>query len=422
MSVATDQPIRKPEDDVLERAEFAYSFAERVLEVDASEGFVVGILGPWGSGKTSVINLAQSRWEKAGVKVLDFNPWMFSGTEQLVERFFSELSAQMRLCSDLADISKLLEEYGEAVSGLGWLPIVGQVIEGSRAVTGILAKVLRYRNKQQRGGESAGGRRDKAKAALAELGRPIVVVLDDIDRLTTSEIRDVFKLVRLTANFPKIIYVLAFDRIRVEKALDEPNISGRDYLEKILQLGFDLPAVPEQALDEQVIGAIKNALSDVSDSAPWVQCAEEGIFQEIIRPLIRNMRDVRRYEAAIYGTVRDLSGQVALVDVLALEAVRVFLPDVFLQMYESVEGFDKTSSSPAQLKGIKGLSGQLSKVAGDRAGIVQALVQKLFPGGIGELRSSNNDVNRFESSWLRERRVAHGDILRLYLGRVARGS
>lgn len=79
---------------------------------------------------------------------------------------------------------------------------------------------------------------------------------------------------------------------------------------------------------------------------------------EVIRPLLRNMRDVRRYAAAIHGTVRDLDGQVALADVLALEAVRIFLPDVFRQMHGAVDGLTTTSGlsyggreDPPYLKG-----------------------------------------------------------------------
>lgn len=64
---------------------------------------------------------------------------------------------------------------------------------------------------------------------------------------------------------------------------------------------------------------------------------------EVIQPLIRTMRDVRRYAAAIHGTVRDLDGQIALVDVLALEAIRVFLPDVFRSMHAALEGLTTTS-------------------------------------------------------------------------------
>ena len=89
--IAADTPIRHPEEDVLGRAKLASSFSEQLLSFDLTEGMVVGVLGPWGSGKTSFINLARNRLESAGVAILDFNPWMFSGTEQIVASFFVEL-------------------------------------------------------------------------------------------------------------------------------------------------------------------------------------------------------------------------------------------------------------------------------------------------------------------------------------------
>ena len=381
VSTAADQPIRQPEDNVLRRAEFARSLAKRVLEIDWSDGIVVGVLGPWGSGKTSVINLARPQWEDDGVKVLDFNPWMFSGTEQLIERFFFELSAQMRLLPDLAGIDRLLGNFGSGLVGLlppsPWtVPAQWLFRTLARIGVGGPAKILL-------------DRRAKIEKALKKLKKPIVVVLDDIDRLTTPEIRDIFKLVRLAASFPNIIYVVVFDRERVEEALGEQKkISGRDYLEKILLTSFDLPAVPDHVLDEQVTGAIEDSLSDVSNQGPFDGRAWTDVFIEIIRPLIRNMRDVRRYAIAIRGTVQDLDGQVALVDVLALEAVRVFLPDVFRLMHKSIDGLTTTSDNSAHLLAqLKEQVDQLIEAAADadeakvnHAGVARALVERLFPG------------------------------------------
>ena len=91
-------------------------------------------------------------------------------------------------------------------SGVGWLPVVGSWIERGRAATKVLAKMLQRRE------EGVGRRRSNVEKALAALDRPLVVVVDDIDRLTYAEIRDIFTLVRLTANFPNVIYILAFDQ------------------------------------------------------------------------------------------------------------------------------------------------------------------------------------------------------------------
>lgn len=412
--ITADNPITKPEDDALGRTKPAQSFAEQVLTLDSTEGVVVGVLGPWGSGKTSFINLARQRLKDAGVAVLEFNPWMFSGADQLVQAFFVELSAQLKLRRDLAEIGKLVEDYGEAFSGLAWLPLAGPWIERGRAASKLLAKLL------QRKKEGVRGRQLKVRDALSKLPNPIVVILDDIDRLTTPEIRDVFKLVRLTANFPQVIYLLAFDRIRVEQALGEQGIPGRDYLEKILQIGIDLPAVPAEVLNSQIFKAIDTALCSIQNPGHFDADVWPDVFMEVVRPLIRNMRDVRRYSAAIHGTVRDLGGRVALVDVLALEATRVFLPDVFRNMHSAVDGLTNTADGYGHRGDSPHLKEQIEaliKAAGDRGEVVRDLVQRLFPAGERHVGGSHYGGD-WKNRWLRERRVAHEDVLRFYLERV----
>ena len=415
MSTTTaDNPIRLPEDDVLGRARAADSFADQILSLDISEGVVVGVLGPWGSGKTSFVNLARPKLESSGAAVLDFNPWMFSGAEQLVASFFIELSAQLRLRPELAGIGKDVEEYGELFSGLGWLPLVGPWIERGRAATQILAKLLQRRK------EGAGARRSKVGKALGELEKPLVVVLDDIDRLTTTEIQDVFKLVRLTANFPNVIYVVAFDRARVEQALSEKGLPGRAYLEKIIQVGVDLPFIPNEVLVEQITKEIDKALSGVENPGPFYEDKWPDIFMEVIRPLVKNMRDVRRYAIAVRGTVKSLDGQVSLTDVLALEAVRVFMPDVFYQLQYSVDGLTTThdigsSSGLREPPHLKEQVERLLALGKEHTEVIRAMILRLFPAGERHAGSSYHYGSESKSGWLRKRRVAHEDNIRLYL-------
>lgn len=413
--VPSDVPIRHANEDALGRADVAASFARQVLSFDASNGMVVGVLGPWGSGKTSFVNLACDDFTTAGIAVLDFNPWMFSGAEQLVESFFVELAAQLKVRPGLSELADDLVDYGEAFSGLAWLPFVGPWVDRGRGAAKILSKLLERRK------EGVGGRRAKVEKALADLERPVLVVVDDVDRLSTSEIRDVFKLVRLTASFPNVIYVLAFDRNRVEQALAEQGVPGRDYLEKILQVAIDLPAAPQEALRKQLFQAIEEALSGLENPGPFDEDAWPDVFMEVVRPLVRNMRDVRRYAAAVHGTAESLGGQVSLVDVLALEAIRVFLPDVFARLGPAVEGLTTTSSFGHGLREPPHLKTQVEQLlAGEEKhrDVVRALVGRCFPAGSRHIDQPSYDSS-FSKRWLRERRVAHGEILRLYLERVS---
>ena len=415
MAVSADNPIRHSQDDVLSRTAKAQSFARHVLSLDASEGIVVGVLGAWGSGKTSFVNLARGEFNLSGIPIIDFNPWMFSGTEQLVERFFIELASQLKLRPGLADIAKSIEEYGEAFSVLTWIPILGRWLEASRG----FLKVFSQLSQRRQGG--VGGSHARVQSSLAKLNYPIIVILDDVDRLSSSEIRDVFRLVRLTASFPNIIYIIAFDRYRVEQALSEQGVPGRAYLEKILQVAVNLPEIPRQVINRQLLLAINDALSGIDNAGPFYEQAWPDIFMEIILPLVRNMRDVRRYVAAVWGTVHALNGQIALTDVLELEAIRTFLPDVYGQLHSTIKGLTTSSGSSygnyREPPYLKVSIDSLIEVNSTFQEVVRSMIKRLFPAAERHIGGSNYGDD-WKAQWLRERRVAHEDILSLYLEQV----
>ena len=334
-----DNPIRDPKDDVLGRDEVAESFVRHVLRLDVSEGAVVGVFGPWGSGKTSFINLARAKFEKNGNPVFDFNPWMFSGTEQLVQRFFTELSSEFNIHDNKRKMGEKIETFS---------PFVATFNPGISLLMKALGESL------QDGKKGIKGQREKLSKALErefEEQRGIVV-LDDVDRLTTAEIRTIFKLVRLTANFPNLVYIVACDRFIVEKALEEDGLPGRDYLEKIIQLPYNLPEAPAQILQEQIEESV-NAIARIEKSTPFDQEHWYSVFLGIVEPLIRNMRDVRRYNAAVRGTLINLRGRVELADVLGLEAIRIFLPDVFRRLHSVIDIITVASPSGGKARDVK---------------------------------------------------------------------
>ena len=416
-----DNPIKRSEDDVLGRTVAASEFAQTVLDLDTSEGAVVGVLGPWGTGKTSFINLAKMDFEKANVTILDFNPWMFSGTSQLIEAFFAELSVQLKHRPSLVEVGEFLEEYGDLFSDLGWIPVVGTWFERIR----VISKIAQKHRKARKGGVHE--KRETLKKALSGLEKPILVVLDDIDRLSSSEIRDIFKLIRLTANFPNMIYIVAFDRSRIEKALDEHGIKGRDYLEKILQLAYDLPEVPDNSLTCQITGAVQDAIANIENANTIDEQVWPDVLMEIIRPLIHSMRDVRRYAASIQSTVRSLGGEVALVDLLALEAIRIFVPDVFERLHRSIEGLtgfhdpQKNTQMPRPENYHKKQVECVIKASEEHKQVVVSLITMIFPAGAHHIGGTSYG-DEWKTAWLKDRRLAHVDILRLYLERAKNDS
>ena len=417
IKITGDNPITFTEEDTIGRTSFAKSFAKQILSLDISKGSVVGVLGAWGSGKTSFINLARNELNHADITILDFNPWMFSGTEQLMQSFFYELSAQLRLRPELSKVGEAIGTYGEIFSGMGWIPFVGPWIERGHKASGVISQIMQGRK------EGIGTQRKKIENALNDFNIKIIVVIDDIDRLSTHEIRDVFKLVRLTANFPNIIYVVAFDRYRVENALSEEGINGRDYLEKILQIAVDIPPIPYQVLSTQILTAIDTAIKGIEKTGLFDKQIWPDIFMEVIRPFIKTMRDVRRYAVNVHGTIASLDGEVALQDVLALEAIRIFLPDVFKLMHTSIDTLTTTydfeySSNRSIPSPLKFKIEKMIELAGDNSDIIKDMIRRLFPAALRHIGNTSYGAE-WRNGWLRERRVAHEDILHLYFEHFA---
>ncbi|MCY3541988.1 MAG: NTPase KAP, partial [Gammaproteobacteria bacterium] len=160
------------------------------------------------------------------------------------------------------------------------------------------------------------------------------------------------------------------------------------------------------------------ALANIENLSPIDEQVWPDVFMDIIRPLIRNMRDVRRYAATAHGTVRSFNRQIKLVDLLALEAIRMFLPDVFKFLHSAIDGLTG-SNSISQVphlpdKFLQKQIDSLIEVAGDHSDVVKSMVTQLFPAG-GHHIGGRRYGNEWKKVWLKERRVAHEDILRLYL-------
>jgi len=53
-----DQPIKSCKEDILGRYLFAQSLGDAILSYKEKDSIVIGLFGAWGSGKTSIINMA----------------------------------------------------------------------------------------------------------------------------------------------------------------------------------------------------------------------------------------------------------------------------------------------------------------------------------------------------------------------------
>ena len=330
-TVNGDRPKEHLADDRLGYAPFARAVAKAIARAPSSDGLVMAIHGPWGSGKTSAVNMIVEALPDApggsGVIVVPYNPWWFSEQDDLTRAFFAEVLAVLdpQVSTEIRDgfrkVARRLSSARKFIgAGVAAIPVVGglkDLVEGGLEALGDAAE----------GGESLHKIRSDLKTALRKEGKKIVVIIDDVDRLPADEARQIFRLVKSVADLPNIIYLLVFDREIARRALEMPSSpSGPEWLEKIVQVSFDLP--PIQPTD--LITLFTTGLSEVAGEGVHVdEVRWPNIFHRAIRPWLRTPRDVARLLNAVATTWSVIADEVDFADFVALESIRLFEPAAY---------------------------------------------------------------------------------------------
>ena len=319
-----DDPLRDRSLDLLSRGEYADSVARLVVEVSQRPAStVMAIVGPWGSGKTTLLNFVLERLDDHQLRAVKFNPWMVADLPSLVADFFATLLSA--LPTKRPKVRKSLASLAEAVSPAASFVKIPWID---------LRKGLRAVARELGGGGSSAQHRRVAKH-LKRLNTPILVVLDDIDRLHAEELLMVFKLVRLVGRLPKVHYLLAYDEATVLGVVKETRLAAGDgsrarhYMEKMVQVKLAVPPAREAARTRYLDGLLESIYSryDVR-----LQPADEGrlsiaYFQHLHRGL-REPRQIKRYCAQIEAHYPLVQAEVNFVDFALVTYLRVFHPAV----------------------------------------------------------------------------------------------
>lgn len=440
-TMGNDRPITNNSGDKFKRSNFAKLLSAQILALPTNESFVLGLSGPWGSGKTSILNMVENELSsKDEVVIIWFNPWLFSGTNELVEQFFSEIAAQIvenqptnengkqiagTISTWLRRLQGVAQTAGTAIAQAKGAPAPSAAAVGAATSMALGAAADKLQSIQQAIHTPAlQGSLRKQRKQLEELliafGKRIVVFIDDIDRLNPNEVREIVRLVRLTADFPNVYYLLAFDRFRVERALGDDAESGRAYLEKIFQNIFDLPPISQQQLQSFLANEV-NLVIENKEHGPEHSEYLQDVFRQGIFPLFYQPRDVRRYINSLNFSLDAFGKELAVADILGLEAIRTLLPETFSLMQANADLLavsEWSVTSRHQDEDNKLLWKRIIESAGDRQKPIAKLINLMFPYTNRHSRNITYDSSDWLKTWRRQRRVACMEHFTHYLSKI----
>lgn len=243
---------------------------------------------------------------------------------------------------------------------------------------------------------------------LEKLEAPVLVIIDDIDRLTKREIRLLVQLVKGNANFPNVVYLLLYQKNIVADALDKiTSEEGEDFLRKIVQVELEVPAAPDHKLRQMFQDGIYRIWP--RGAFPWDHRQNERwrkTFEDAVWPFFCTPRDVKRflsvYEFYFEAQINDGVLEVNPIDLVLLETLRTFDPEAYEAVSRAFQKqrnifleiqFDIKEARDRFVLGIKALIDERG-LDESRKRRLKALLNGLFPQASEHAASNSEEWNR----------------------------
>lgn len=395
-----DQPIGQDEEDKLNRTPFVDEIVELIdryteddEKKDNHDGLVIGLEGAWGSGKTSVLNLLENRFQDKNERyvVQRLDSWLAMDRTTLSAEFFKTLGAATIEAGVFPEDENLLQKvvreiWGAILKFARWISLIKLPKVGPRIIARINKKdpskkarkmpahVLRFGKKVIRSVtisvevikidlgkiiEDTTLRKEKEdlRVDLSKSKKYIIYMIDDIDRLSNDEIGFVMQLVKNIADFPKVIYILAYDRAIVGEALQRiDGRNGRDFMEKIVQVPIQMPMFSEQDLLNYFGEELRKIIPEKSyteNKAIYYTTAGKAIENRIhkaLLPYLRSIRDCNRVLNAFQVRYLICSSFCDADDLLCIVVLSIYEPELISYISNNPDsvyphGMDQSSNS-----------------------------------------------------------------------------
>ena len=311
-----DSPITSSNDDTIFKYEKEVEYLTNVIikQTDESKTWSIAITAPWGTGKTSFVNLIKEQINnkyKNDVEIIDFVPRNCKSVETIQEDFFSTLASVLSKYNSRC--SHTIKKYMASL----------QLIEDS----GFIDKIVSFYHIWNKGDI-----KDDIQKAISDIQKKIIVFIDDFDRLDRDEILEVLKLIDSNATFKNLVFVTAFDKEQVNKMLgDDYKTPNACFIDKFFNHEYNIPLRPYSCILDYIIGISSETFPENKTNFELSLNKNRDIFEKYIPTL----RDAKRYMNLFRSDFKEVKNDVILEEFLLVEIIKYrFYENLFLPLYK----------------------------------------------------------------------------------------
>lgn len=382
-----DKPIENSEEDLLNRADFSNSLGDAILKWRHKESWIIALTGDWGIGKTSVKNLVVNRIKTTNqdTRIIEFKPWEWSSQDLIMSAFFIEIASELELKDDSKKYKRLAEKFRRynyylnniqvvASPAIKVIPLLlGVILLGSslfietfpdnsslellsnliisvltiwlvffEGIGGLFKSVMdRNEHLAKENNQSITDCKDDIAKSLSKLNEPILIIIDDIDRLQRNQIFTVMQLVKSNTDFENIVFLLLYSKSVLEKKITDGTQTGHEYMEKIVQVEFKVSEPDMMLLKNYLIDKLNLILEKIpSNNADQVfdnSYFTDIFYQQGLTSYFTSLRSIYKFlnsfEFNLLSQLDNSYLEVNFIDFIVLETFRIFEPKLYSAIY-----------------------------------------------------------------------------------------
>src|ERR1019366_91545 len=306
----SDDPITTWEEDTLGRAPVVDRLAILALIAKAP---VVALYGGFGSGKTSILNLLRAHLKHKAV-VVSFSTWLPGSEETLTSYLMADIASECQKEYMVPGLRKSAAQLANAVA---------QSVPFLKGFTVLLPATTQRDDIEN------------LRSALRRVPKRVVVLLDELDRMETDELRTLLKVIRGISQLPNLTFICAAEREMLVKMISGSLSDQSDlYFQKFFPVAVPVPKIGD--IDLQNAGVER--LVRVLDKRRWFETESEKesfrkkideVWSDRLRPFCRTLRAIgllaNDVDVAAAPTRRELDP----VDLVLIEVLRRFKSSVY---------------------------------------------------------------------------------------------
>lgn len=311
--------------DLLNRKSYAKLLLDKIYSSFSNQernyhSFVIHIGEHYGQGKTSFLMMLEEEIKSRKVPVVNihFEPWLCDSEAGIINEFFDTF--RIEVGKYLPRLNGTMQQYVKL--------LLSSIKYESRWLTVSLASLFGCKSTLKT-------THDLLRDELMKIDCPIIITIDDVDRLQGKELMMVLKIIRDTADFPNVFYIVAADNIHLKRMLKSLNINNPDeYLKKFFNLEFQLPANENVAfgkLLKMLEGKYQDLGIDEKTSVWYIWQIRKVAY---VREAFPNMRDVYRFINSYFLSIDSMQEvrQLNLFDLFLLTLIHTLNMEYYLQL------------------------------------------------------------------------------------------